>query len=79
MTTKKMIFVAMYATESGDRGVVGYFTSGPTDQHMTAYFKKLMPDEFIEEEGKEKRLVRWEVRGLKETRLPTPIPVVESI
>ncbi len=70
-----MVYVATYVTESGDRGVVGYFTTEPTDGHLSALFKKLMPAEFIDGQ----RYVHWSVENLKEIKLPKPIKPIPSI
>lgn len=40
------IWVALYHTESGDRGVVGYFNRKMTEKELKEYFMKTMPDEF---------------------------------
>ena len=75
-----MIWVAMYHTESGDRGVLGYFNREPSEGQLTAVFKENMPDEFVQEtDGAEYRLVFWEVVELDKLKLPKAIPEVETI
>ena len=71
----KPIYVVMYHTESGDRGVVGYFNKKPTDGTLSAYFKELMPDEFIDG----CRYVFWEVWELEEEKLPKAIKPIPTI
>ena len=62
------IYVATYVTESGDRGVVGYWTKEPSETKLREYFKKLMPDEFLEDDDGSGPgydcLVYWEVECL---------------
>lgn len=60
-----IIWVAPYHTESGDKGIVGYFNRKPTDRELTDYFKKLMPDEF--EGGC--RYVYWDLEPLEDLEL----------
>ena len=73
-------YVVEWSTESSDRGVLGYFTKKPTDGHLTALFKDLMPGEFDStDKGREYRLVFWTVHTLTELSLPTPIKSVPSI
>lgn len=59
-----MIYVVSYHTESGDRGVVGYFKKKPTDKQLRAWFEKNMPDEF--EDGH--AYVYWQVDAVKELK-----------
>ena len=70
------IYVVSYDTESGDRGVVGYFREEPSDGHLSAFFKKMMPDEF--QTKPTVRLVHWDVVALEELPLPKPIRSVPS-
>lgn len=79
MSKNKPIFIATYKTESGDDGVLGYFTKYPGKGELTALFKQEMPSEFITHSGEERRYVWWEVWELEELALPAPIPYVESI
>ena len=66
-----MIYVVSYSTESGDRGVVGFFRKSPSDGHLCALFKKIMPDEFTIRPAL--RLIHWDVVELEEMPLPKPI------
>lgn len=74
-----MIYVVTYDTESGDRGVVGYFNRRPTNRHLTALFRELMPDEFVSDVDGVRRMVFWSVEGLKEMKLPKPVDEVQTI
>lgn len=60
----RTVFAVSYSTESGDRGVVGYFKRKPTEAKLTAFFKDLMPDEFEDEEI----YVYWKVYELNEIK-----------
>lgn len=73
------VYVVKYHTESGDSGVVGWFDEYPTDGHLTAYFNKLMPDEFFKDKDGEVRYIFWEVWELDHEQLPKPVKPVESI
>ena len=86
----KPVYVVDYHTESGDRGVLGYFNREPTEGQLSALFFNLMPDEFIDEEGDTwsgpgtdsaliKRYVFWEVNELYPMKLPKAIEEIESI
>lgn len=77
----KPVYAVSYTTESGDSGVVGYFLKEPNDGHLTAYFQKVMPDEFIDdgEDGPIKRRVFWDVWKLTELKMPKPVEPIESI
>ena len=78
-STNKAVFVVSYNTESGDSGVVGYFNKRPTEGHLTAYFKKIMPDEFIQDEEGESRYVFWDVWELTSQKLPKAVLEVDPI
>ena len=73
------IFVATYVTESGDQGVLGYWTEEPTEEQLTAIFKNWMPDEFVEDEDGACRYVFWELTELEFGELPEGIPTVPTI
>jgi len=73
------VYVVLYHTESGDRGVVGYFLKEPTDGHLTAYFRALMPDEFVKEGRQTRRYVFWEVQRLTLEALPKAVSPIQSI
>lgn len=73
------IFVATYDTESGNHGVIGYWTEKPTQEQLTALFKKWMPEEFVEDEDGTCRYVFWELNELEVGELPEGIPLVPSI
>lgn len=73
------VYVVEYVTESGDRGVVGYFPEYPTDGHLTAWFKENMPSEFVTEDGVELRYVFWDVHELEPLDMPKPVTPVETI
>jgi hypothetical protein len=73
------IFVVSYITESGDSGVVGYFDKEPSDGHLTAFFKEIMPDEFVKEGKKEYRYIHWDVFELIKEEMPKEVKPVESV
>ena len=73
------IFVATYDTESGDHGVIGYWTEQPTEEQLTALFKEWMPDEFVEDEDGECRYVFWELIELEHGELPEGIAQIPTI
>lgn len=75
----KPIYVASYRTESGDEGVLGYWTTYPTDEHLTTVFKAALPDEFETCKEGEYRMVWWDVWELDEEPLPEPSKLVKSI
>jgi len=75
-----MIWVAQYHTESGDHGVLGYFSKEPSEGQLTAVFKENMPAEFVQEiDGQEYRYVFWQVVELEKMKLPKAIAEVQSI
>jgi hypothetical protein len=69
------IFVATYRTESGDDGVIGYWTEKPTEEQLTKVFKDYMPDEFEDDV----RYVWWDVHEMALQALPEGIPTVPSL
>ena len=71
-----MIYVVSYSTESGDRGVIGYFRKRPSEGHLCAFFKNIMPEEFTTRPTR--RLVHWDVVELEEMPLPRPIRPIPS-
>lgn len=73
------VYVVTFETESGDRGVVGYFDIAPTDGHLTAYFLKFMPSEFETVDGETLRYVHWDVHELKAAKLPKPVKPIDSV
>ncbi len=73
------VYVATYFTESGDSGVIGYWTEEPTQEQLTALFREWMPEEFIDDEEGSCRYVFWELTELKFGELPDGIPLVQSI
>jgi hypothetical protein len=44
----RKIWVITWSTESSDRGVLGYFTTKPTEKQQLALKKKYFPDEVSE-------------------------------
>jgi len=74
------IYVAPYWTESGDRGIVGYFTEKPTEEQLTQLFYEIMPYEFEDMDTDDPvRYVFWEIEELSLWALPEGIPTVETI
>ena len=80
MKNTDKIYVVPWHTESGDDGVLGYFTEEPTEEQLTQLFYEIMPYEF-EYMGTPDacRLVFWTVHELPMRALPEGIPAVDSI
>lgn len=66
------IYIASWYTESGDRGVLGYFTEKPTDEQLEKLFREAAPDEFDDTTYDEPcRYIDWTVEELSPIALPT--------
>lgn len=68
------IYIVDYVTESGDRGVEGYWTERPTDNHLETYFREHNEDEFDDQDSREEacRTIFWDVHELELQKLPKP-------
>jgi hypothetical protein len=43
-----LIYVLSYVTESGDKGVAGYWTKRPSKSKQVAHMRERFPDEFFD-------------------------------
>lgn len=69
---KKKVYILNWYTDSGDRGVDGYWHRKLTEEEQHAYFKKSYECDYCEDDNN--CYIYWDLVELKGQKIPPPLP-----